>query len=70
MFTGSGTLINIITIVSGASLGVLIGGRMPDRMRALITDVLGLITILGAATALVAIGSERYIEALPQGCHF
>ena len=67
MFTGSGTLINIITIISGASLGVLIGGRMPDRMRALITDVLGLITILGAATALVAIGSERYIDALPKG---
>ena len=67
MFTGSGTLINIITIVSGASLGVLIGGRMPDRMRALITDVLGLITILGAATALVAIGSQRYVDALPKG---
>jgi uncharacterized membrane protein YqgA involved in biofilm formation len=67
MFTGSGTLINIITIVAGASLGVLIGGRMPDRMRALITDVLGLITILGAATALVTIGSDRYIQALPKG---
>jgi uncharacterized membrane protein YqgA involved in biofilm formation len=67
MFTGSGTLINIITIVAGASLGVLIGGRMPDRMRALITDVLGLITILGAATVLVTIGSDRYIQALPKG---
>jgi uncharacterized membrane protein YqgA involved in biofilm formation len=67
MFTGSGTLINIIAIVTGASLGVLLGGRMPDRMRALITDVLGLITILGAGIALVAIGSERYVQALPQG---
>ena len=67
MFTGSGTLINIITIVSGASLGVLIGGRMPERMRALITDVLGLITILGAATALVSISSDRYVDALPKG---
>jgi len=67
MFTGSGTLINVVTIISGASLGVLIGGRMPDRMRALITDVLGLITILGAATALVGIGSDRYVEALPKG---
>jgi len=67
MFTGSGTLINVFTIVAGASLGVLIGSRMPDRMRALITDVLGLITILGAATALVAIGSERYVDALPKG---
>ena len=67
MFTGSGTLINIVLIIAGASLGVIIGGRMPDRMRALITDVLGLITILGGATALVAIGSERYIQALPKG---
>lgn len=67
MFTGSGTLINVLTIIGGASLGVLIGGRLPERMRALITDVLGLITILGAATALVPIASQRYIEALPKG---
>jgi uncharacterized membrane protein YqgA involved in biofilm formation len=67
MFVGSGTLINVLTIVGGASLGVLIGGRMPERMRALITDVLGLITILGAATTLTPIASERYIDSLPQG---
>ena len=67
MFTGSGTLINVMTIIAGASLGVFIGGRMPERMRALITDVLGLITILGAGTALVAIASQRYVEALPKG---
>lgn len=67
MFTGSGTLINVLTIIGGASLGVLIGGRLPERIRALITDALGLITILGAATALVPIASQRYIEALPKG---
>ena len=52
MFIGSGTLINVIAIIGGASLGVLIGGRIPERTRALITDVLGLITILGAGSAL------------------
>lgn len=67
MFIGSGTFINVIAIIAGASLGVFIGGRMPERMRALITDVLGLITILGAATALVRISSESYIAALPKG---
>lgn len=67
MFTGSGTLINVLTIIGGASLGVLIGGRLPERVRVLITDVLGLITILGAATALVPIASKRYVDALPQG---
>ena len=67
MFIGSGTLINVLTIVGGASLGVLIGGRMPERMRLLITDVLGLITILGAATTLTPITSDRYINSLPEG---
>lgn len=67
MFTGSGTLINVFTIIGGASLGVLIGARLPERMRVLITDVLGLITILGAAIALVPIASKRYVDALPQG---
>ena len=67
MFIGSGTLINVLTIVGGASLGVLIGGRMPERMRLLITDVLGLITILGAAATLTPITSDRYINSLPEG---
>lgn len=67
MFIGSGTLINVLTIVGGASLGVIIGGRMPERIRALITDVLGLITILGAATTLTPITSDRYINSLPEG---
>jgi uncharacterized protein len=67
MFIGSGTVINVLTIIGGAGLGVVIGGRMPERMRALITDILGLITILGAATALALIVSDRYIDSLPQG---
>lgn len=67
VFIGSGTLINVVAIIGGASLGVLIGGRIPDRTRALITDVLGLITILGAASALAYIASERYTDSLPQG---
>jgi uncharacterized membrane protein YqgA involved in biofilm formation len=67
MFIGSGTLINVLTIIGGAGFGVLIGGRMPERMRALITDVLGLITILGAATTLTPITSDRYVDALPKG---
>jgi len=67
MFIGSGTVINVVAIIGGAGLGVIIGGRMPERMRALITDILGLITILGAVTALSPIVSDRYIDSLPQG---
>ena len=67
MFIGLGTAVNIATIIAGASLGVLIGGRMPERTRSLITDVLGLITILGAASALIPMWGERYINAMPKG---
>jgi hypothetical protein len=67
MFIGSGTVINVLTIIGGAGLGVVIGGRMPERMRSLITDILGLITILGAATALAPIANTRYIDSLPSG---
>jgi uncharacterized membrane protein YqgA involved in biofilm formation len=67
VFIGLGTAINIATIITGASLGVLVGGRMPERTRSLITDVLGLITILGAASALIPMWGERYINALPKG---
>ena len=67
MFIGIGTAINIVTIVVGAGFGVLIGGRMSDRTRSLITDVLGLITILGSASALIPMWNARYINALPKG---
>ena len=67
MFIGLGTAINVATIIIGAGLGVLIGARMSDRTRSLITDVLGLITILGAASALIPMWNQRYIDALPKG---
>lgn len=67
MFPGIGTMINIITIISGASLGVLVGNRMNARTRTLLTDVLGLVTLLGAASALIPLWSKRYSDALPQG---
>jgi uncharacterized membrane protein YqgA involved in biofilm formation len=67
VFIGIGTAINVATIIIGAGLGVLVGSRMPERTRSLITDVLGLITILGAASALIPMWSDRYISALPKG---
>jgi uncharacterized membrane protein YqgA involved in biofilm formation len=67
MFVGLGTVINVVAIVGGASFGVLIGSRMSVRTRSLITDVLGLITILGAVSALLPMWSARYTESIPEG---
>jgi len=67
MFVGFGTVVNICTIIGGAALGVLIGGRMSSRTRVLITEVLGLITILGAVSALAPMWTPRYINSVPKG---
>ena len=67
MFPGLGTFINILTIITGASLGVLVGNRMKSQTRTLLTDILGLVTLLGAASALIPLWSSRYVSALPQG---
>ena len=66
-FPGLGTLINICTIVAGAGIGVAIGSRISDKLRNLVTDILGLVTLLAAASALTPLWSARYISALPKG---
>jgi len=67
MFPGAGTIINIVTIISGASLGVLVGNRMNTTTRSLLTDVLGLVTLLGAGSALIPLWSKSFIDAVPKG---
>ena len=67
MFPGIGTVINVVTIIAGASIGVLVGNRMSIKTRVLLTDVLGLVTLLGAASALMAMWSSRFNLAFPKG---
>jgi uncharacterized membrane protein YqgA involved in biofilm formation len=66
-FPGLGTLINTVTIIGGAALGVLIGSRVSEKLRNLITDILGLVTLLAAASALMPLWSTEYVSALPKG---
>lgn len=55
MFPGLGTVVNVATVLVGALLGVLVGNRLPLRTRELVTDALGLVTLLIAATSAVAV---------------
>ena len=59
-FPGLGTLINVATIIGGAAFGVLIGSRVSEKLRDLVTDILGLVTLLAAASALI--GSALHLE--------
>jgi uncharacterized protein len=67
MFVGLGTVFNLLTIVIGAAIGIALGGRLPKKSQKMITDVLGLITILGATSALIPLWSSDFTESLPDG---
>ena len=42
---GLGTIINTATVLAGGGLGLLIGNRIPDQIRVIIVQVIGLVTI-------------------------
>ena len=50
---GSGTLINTVLVIAGSGLGVLVGDRIPERMRTTLLQVIGLVTVaLGVSDAI------------------
>jgi uncharacterized membrane protein YqgA involved in biofilm formation len=52
---GIGTAVNVATVLVGATIGVLLGNRLPTRTRDLVTDALGLVTLLIAGTSAMAV---------------
>jgi uncharacterized membrane protein YqgA involved in biofilm formation len=42
---GLGTLINTATVFVGGSVGLIIGDRIPDRIRTIVVQVIGLVTL-------------------------
>ena len=55
MFPGIGTVVNVLTVLLGAGIGVLLGNRLPVRTRDVVTDALGLVTLLIAGTSAIAV---------------
>jgi uncharacterized protein len=55
VFPGIGTLVNVAAVLVGALLGLLLGNRLPMRTREVVTDALGLVTLLIAATSAAAV---------------
>ena len=55
MIPGTGTAVNVATVLLGAGVGKLLGNRLPVRTRDLVTDALGLTTLLIAATSAMAV---------------
>src|SRR6476659_196622 len=66
-FPGLGTLINVVAVVIGALVGMAIGHRLPERTRAVVTDCLGLVTILVAGLSCVSVTDASLAAAVGPG---
>jgi uncharacterized membrane protein YqgA involved in biofilm formation len=64
MFPGIGTVVNVLTVLAGSLIGVLLGNRLSQRTRELVTDALGLVTLLIAATSAVAVLDDSLSDAV------
>jgi uncharacterized membrane protein YqgA involved in biofilm formation len=55
VFRGSGTALNVATVLIGSAIGVALGARLAQRTRDVVTDGLGLVTLLIAALAALSV---------------
>lgn len=67
MVPGVGTLVNVVAIVVGSALGVLLGDRMPQRTRDVVTDGLGLVTLLIGGISAAAVLDPALREEVGSG---
>jgi uncharacterized membrane protein YqgA involved in biofilm formation len=61
---GLGTIINVAAIVGGATIGVLLGHRLPEKMSRVLTDAMGLVVLVIGAINLMALWDSEYVEAV------
>lgn len=66
-FIGLGTVINVATVVVGSLLGMWIGHRLPERTRSVVTDSLGLTTLLMAGLSVASVTEAAFGQAVGRG---
>ena len=64
MVPGTGTAVNVATVLLGSTIGVLLGNRLPVRTRDVVTDALGLVTLLIAGTSAIAVLDDDLSRAV------
>ena len=67
MFIGSGTLLNVIAILIGSTIGVFIAHRLNEKIRDVVTDGLGLATGMIAVLTTAAITNPLLTQNLGSG---
>ncbi|MBW9206187.1 DUF554 domain-containing protein [Mumia sp. zg.B17] len=64
MFVGAGTVANVVAVLVGSGIGLLVGNRLPARTRVVVTDGLGLVTLLIAGLSAVAVTDHVLSDAV------
>lgn len=67
LFRGFGTVLNVAAVLAGTGVGLLLRGRLPGRTRSVITDGLGLVTLLIGALDAAAVAAPGFARAV--GAH-
>jgi uncharacterized membrane protein YqgA involved in biofilm formation len=67
MFTGLGTVINVLAIIVGSGIGIVAGSKFKEETRDLITTALGFVTLLAAGDAVRHLWNKDFVGALPKG---
>lgn len=64
LFPGIGTLVNVLAVLVGTVIGVLFGHRLRQQTRDVVTDAIGLVTLLIAATAAMSVSDPALTGAV------
>ncbi|MDD9207373.1 DUF554 domain-containing protein [Georgenia sp. 10Sc9-8] len=66
-FPGLGTVINVVAIIAGALVGMAVGHRLTESTRSVVTDCLGLVTLLLAALSAASVTDPTLADAVGSG---
>ena len=64
---GLGTVINVVAIVVGSAVGVIIGHRLKKQTSEVVTDTLGLVTLVLGGLNVAALSDQAFIQAVSSG---
>ena len=64
---GLGTILNVATILVGSAVGVAFGHRLPERTSRIVTDAIGLTTLVIGGLNVVALRDESFVAAVGSG---
>jgi uncharacterized membrane protein YqgA involved in biofilm formation len=64
---GLGTLLNVAAVVLGGTIGTLLGDRLPARVRDVVTDGLGLVTLVVGGLNAAAVLDPALAEDVTRG---